>query len=131
MPPTGSAPTAIALFDLIVSYRITSIIYVATRLGIADLLADGPMSPNELATRSGAHQPSIERLLRALIAIGLCRRTTGGDIELTETGFHLAGNAPQSLKAYALFEGSMVFKSWEDLLASIHTGRTASSLAGF
>ena len=33
MPASGSDPSAIALFDLIVSYRITSIIYVAARLG--------------------------------------------------------------------------------------------------
>ena len=84
-------------------------------LGIADLSPMGRRTPDELAIRSGAHPPSLERLLRALVAIGICRRTTQGEFELTEIGAHLAGGARQSLKAYALFEGDMVFKSWEDL----------------
>jgi O-methyltransferase domain/Dimerisation domain len=131
MRATGSDPSAIALFDLIVSYRITAMIYVAARLGIADLLADGPKRLDELAIRSGAHPPSLERLLRALVAVGICRRTADGECGLTETGAHLAGGARQSLKAYVLFEGDMVFKSWEDLLASVRTGKTAAALAGF
>ena len=131
MRATGSDPSAIALFDLIVSYRITVIIYVAARLGIADLLADGPKRPDELAMHSGAHAPSLERLLRALVAVGICRRTVEGAFGLTEIGDHLAGGARQSLKAYALFEGDMVFKSWGDLLASVRTGKTAAALAGF
>ena len=96
MRATCSDPSAIALFDLIVSYRITVIIYVAARLGIADLLADGPKRPDELAMHSGAHAPSLERLLRALVAVGICRRTVEGAFGLTEIGDHLAGGARQS-----------------------------------
>ena len=68
---------------------------------------------------------------RALVAVGICQRTAEGEFGLTETGTHLAAGASQSLKAYALFEGDMVFKSWEDLLASVRTGKTAAALAGF
>jgi hypothetical protein len=34
---------AIRLFDLIQSHRVTTVIYVAAKLGIADLLRDGPL----------------------------------------------------------------------------------------
>ena len=43
-----SAP-AIQLLDLIQSHRITTVIYVAAKLGIAELLRDGPRSLDELA----------------------------------------------------------------------------------
>ena len=113
MPVSGSNPSAIALFDLIVSYRITAIIHTAAQLGIADALAEGPRTPGELAASTGAHAPSLQRLLRALVAIGICRETGQGEFALTEIGAHIAEGASQSLKAYALFEGDAVFRSWE------------------
>jgi SAM-dependent methyltransferase len=131
MPIAASDPSAVALFDLIVSYRITAIIYVAARLGIADILLEGPKGSQELASRSGCHAPSLQRLLRALLAIGILRQTTQGKFALTEFGAHLASDTTQSLKAYALFEGDMVFRSWADLLVSVRTGKTDAALAGF
>jgi DNA-binding transcriptional ArsR family regulator len=41
-------------------------IYVAAKLRIADLLASGPKTIAELASESGMHPPTLERLLRAL-----------------------------------------------------------------
>ena len=131
MPAPDSNPLPTALLDLISSFRVTAIIYVAARLGIADLLAEGPKGSAEIAERSGAHEPSLQRLLRALVAIGVCRQTEAQQFALTEIGAHLAAGAEPSLKAYALFEGSMVFRSWADLLQSIRTGKTAAALAGF
>ena len=44
---------AIKLFDLIQSHRITAVIYVAAKLGIAELLRDGPRSLDQLARATG------------------------------------------------------------------------------
>jgi hypothetical protein len=130
MTAIGATSSATALFDLIVSYRITAIIHVAARLGVADALAEGPRTLEELSLATGAHAPSLLRLLRALVAIGICQHSAQGEFVLTEVGGHLAARAPQSLKAYAIFEGSMEFKLWEDLLASVCTGKTAAALSG-
>ncbi len=100
----GSSP-GVALYDLITSQRTTAVIYATARLGIADILAKGPKTCRELAERTGAHQSSLQRLLRALIAIGICRRSGDQRFELTEVGSHLADSANPSLKAWALFEG--------------------------
>src|SRR5262245_140372 len=94
---TGSDETA-ALYDLIASQRITAVIYVTARLGIADVLADGPASARELARRVEAHEPSLERLLRALVTLGVCRRRDDDEFELTGMGMHLTARAPRSLK---------------------------------
>jgi hypothetical protein len=126
----GSDPLA-ALYDLITSQRITAVIHVAAKLGIADLLAEGPKTPDELAERTGAHLRSLRRLLRSLIAIGICRPTGDGKFERTVIGAHLAGDADPSLKAWALFEGEWLWRSWGGLLDSIRTGKTATELAGF
>ena len=51
--------TAIKLLDLIQSHRITTVIYVAAKLGIAELLRDGPRSLDELARATGAHHDAL------------------------------------------------------------------------
>ena len=43
---------SVALYDLITSQRITAVIHVTAKLGIADLLAEGPKTPDELAQRN-------------------------------------------------------------------------------
>ena len=52
-------------------HLLTQSLYVAARLRIADLLADQPMSADELAVRTGTHAPSLYRLLRTLASLGV------------------------------------------------------------
>jgi PhnB protein len=54
-------------------------IHVAAKFALADLVADGPKSINELADARHTHGPSMARLLRALTSLGiLLRRQRGG-----------------------------------------------------
>jgi hypothetical protein len=46
------------------NYLVSRCLHVAAELGIADLLKDGPKSTEELARATGAHQLSLNRLLR-------------------------------------------------------------------
>ena len=46
-------------------------LYVAAVLGIADLLVGGNKSSSELATCTGADEPSLYRLLRTLASAGI------------------------------------------------------------
>lgn len=121
---------AIRLFDLIQSHRVTAVIYVAAKLGIADLLRDGPRSLDELATATGAQHGALGRLLAALSAVGICARIAPDGYFLTELGLALDGSADRSLKAWAIFEGEMLSKSWSGMLETIMTGKTAAQLQG-
>lgn len=116
--------------DLIASQRITAVIYVAARLRVADFLAAGPQASHELAQRTGAHEPSLRRLLRALVALGICKQVGGEQFELTAMGGHLVDTVSQSLKALVLFEGEMLLRSWGGLFESIRSGKNAGELAG-
>ena len=62
----GSVESRARLLALVRGYRISQAIYVATRLGIPDLLADGPREIDELAHATGSHPPSLRRVLLAL-----------------------------------------------------------------
>ena len=68
----SSSMSALRLFDLIQSHRVTAVIFVAARLGIAELLRDGPKAVGEIARATGADERALGRLLTALSTIGIC-----------------------------------------------------------
>jgi len=126
----SSSASALKLLDLIQSHRVTGVIYVAARLGIADLLAEGPKSLDEIVKATGADRTALARLLTALSTIGICTRVEQGRYALGESGTALAGTASPSCKAWAIFEGEMLSKSWSGMLETIMTGNTAAQLLG-
>src|SRR6202171_924184 len=127
MPSSGAA---LKLVDLIQSHRVTAVIYVAAELGIAELLHDGTQSLTELAEATGAARPALGRLLTALSTVGICSRVGADGYSLTEVGAALDSSAEKSFKAWAIFEGDMLFKSWHGMLETVMTGRTAAQLLG-
>ncbi|HQH28368.1 MAG TPA: methyltransferase dimerization domain-containing protein, partial [Oligoflexia bacterium] len=50
---------------------VTQAIFASAELGIADLLASGPLGINELAERTGTNSSALYRLLRALASAGV------------------------------------------------------------
>jgi hypothetical protein len=124
-------PSVTALLDLIASHRVTAAISVAARLGIAELLRQGVNTPDQLARLTGTHEPSLQRLLDALVTIGICKNIGIHQFELTSIGEYLAGDTEQSLKPWALYEGEMLWRSWGGLLDSIRTGKNLAELTGF
>jgi ubiquinone/menaquinone biosynthesis C-methylase UbiE len=126
----ASQVSALRLFDLIQSHRVTAVIYVAARLGLAELLRDGPRTLGELAKATGADERSLGRLLTALSTIGICSRSGEDRYALTEVGACLDGAAAQSFKAWAILEAEMLAKSWDGMLESVMTGKTGAQLQG-
>src|SRR6476660_6366792 len=126
----SSSDQALKLLDLIQSHRVTAVIYAAAKLGIAELLSNGPKPLNELAKATGADQSALARLLTALSTIGICARVGEDRYSLTEIGAALDGTANPSFKGWAIFEGEMLSKSWNGLLESVMTGKTAAQLLG-
>ena len=117
------------LLELINSHRITAVISTAIKLGIPDVLAKGAQTSVGLAALCNAHEPSLQRLLLAMVTIGLCRTSNDG-FELTAIGAPLASTAQPSLHDWAIFETERVAKSWTGLVDSVRTGKTATELEG-
>ncbi|WOH60137.1 methyltransferase [Bradyrhizobium sp. BWC-3-1] len=125
-----SSPQAAAqLSHLVQSQRVTAIIYVAAKLGIAELLRNGSRPLGELSEATGANKQALRRLLAALSTVGICS-VAEERYALTELGACLDGAAPQSLKNWTIFEGAFMAKSWIGLLDSIMTGKSAAQLLG-
>src|SRR5579862_8195995 len=63
-----------ALFQMATGFWASQAIYVAAKLGIADLLKDGPQSCVALAAATGSDVPTLFRLMRALASVGVFSR---------------------------------------------------------
>jgi hypothetical protein len=79
--PGGAEPTmeesaaAAAVLRLIWGTHMARAVYVMAKLGIADLVADAPLTAAQLAQATQAHEPSLYRVLRLLA----CRRAMAND----------------------------------------------------
>jgi hypothetical protein len=123
-PQTG--PAAATLLNLMVGAWITQAISVAARLGIADLLEDGPRSSAELAQATGTHPRAVYRLLRALASLGIFAEDANGRFELTPLAEGLRTGATASVRGYAIYLGEAChWRSWGELLHSVRTGDCA------
>ena len=62
--PASPPQPANTLLQMMTSYWVAQAIYVAASLGLADHLAGGPMTCEDLAAATQSHAPSLRRLLR-------------------------------------------------------------------
>jgi hypothetical protein len=127
----SSQEPALKLLDLIQSHRVTAVIYVAARLGLAELLRDGPQPVGTLAKVTGADERALGRLLTALATIGICSHAGEDSYALTDMGACLDGAAERSIKGWVIFEAEMLTKSWGGMFDTIMSGKNAAELQGY
>jgi hypothetical protein len=113
------------LAEMITGYWVSQMVHVAAKLGLADLLAGGPKTADELATATGTHARSLYRLLRALASVGVF--SEGDDRRFSQTPLSecLRRDVPGSQWAMAVMMGDEHYHAWGDLLESVRTGQTA------
>ncbi len=119
-------PANVALLETAQGAWVTQALYVAAKLGIADELAHGPKTADEVAATVGAHPDSVFRLMRMLTGSVLSARTDGR-FELTAMGQALRADTPDSMRSMVLFIGSSEhWAVWGELLHAVQTGRPAT-----
>src|SRR5262245_1785231 len=91
--PTSTAPSQTppqaALLQLVFGKCTSMALSVVAKLRVADLLADGPRTLDDLAARTGTHAPSLYRVLRTLSAAGVFAEQVDGRFALTPMGEYL------------------------------------------
>jgi hypothetical protein len=114
---------------LLNGYQASQAIQVAATLGLADLLADGPRTSDDLAAATGTDAHALYRLLRALASVGVFREDEGKRFALTEMGDALRADAPESLADWAAYVGRPYYReAWSSLIDSVRTGENAFRL---
>jgi predicted transcriptional regulator len=95
-------------------------------LDCAEHLREGPLTVSELATRCGAHAPSLGRVLRTLAANGVVETVSEDTYALTEAGVMLASDAPRSLRSAVISNTEPTLSyAMTELTGTVRTGRSA------
>jgi len=101
-------------------------IHAAAKLRIPDLLASGPKTIGELAAESGAHPPSLERLLRVLTGFEMFASSPDGRFQNTPLTERLRSDYPGSRRDSAKFlPAAFLWRPVGELYESVRTGEPA------
>jgi SAM-dependent methyltransferase len=120
---------AMAVRAMLAGGWIAQSLYLAAKLGIADRLDGEPRTSGELAAEANVDPGALERLLRALAAVGVLELHEDGRIGLTPLGRTLRTGEPGSLAALAIWNGEVSPRVWDHALYALETGRPAAGRA--
>jgi len=100
-------------------YLATQLVYVAAKLGIADVLADGPRSGAQVAAAVGVEAGPLTRVLRGLAAEGILDEVDGGQFALSP-----AGAALPALRGQIVARAEVYYRATAGLLDALQDGGT-------
>jgi len=114
-----------AMLQLITGCWLSQAIFVAAKLGIADLLAGGPQSVAQLAYRTATNEQALYRVLRALASTGIFAEDASRQFCLTPLAEYLQRDSAGSLRSYAIMLGEQW--TWRSVGAMLHCVQTGQS----
>ncbi|HXG66725.1 MAG TPA: methyltransferase [Blastocatellia bacterium] len=116
----------VVMLQMISGFWVSRAIYIAAKLGIADLLGERPQTADELAAATETHAPSLYRVLRALASVGVFTMDENNRFALTPVGATLRTDIPGTLRFFAMTElGEEHYPAWGNLMHSVRTGEIA------
>jgi O-methyltransferase len=119
-------PAHVGIFQLIAGAHIAGAISCLARLGVPDLVEDGPKSAEELATLIGAQPTELYRLMRATASVGVLAEGADGKFAETPSSAVLRSNANPSLRSFAIMSGrEWHARGWAHLEYCVRTGKQA------
>ncbi|WP_204008169.1 methyltransferase [Virgisporangium aurantiacum] len=124
MTSTDPDAAPLRLARLVDGYLTTQLLYVAARLGVADVLASGPRTAEDVARAVGVDPGPLARVLRGLAAEDVLTEDDQGRFALTELG-SLLRDGPGSLRGPAIVRGELYFRAAAGLLDCVLHGGTA------
>jgi hypothetical protein len=123
---TEGLPPREAVGQMVNASWISHAIRAMAVLGLAEHLAHGPRTVQELAEVTGTHAPTLSRLLRTLAAVGFCATDDQGAVRLTSNGEMLRSDVPNTMRPYVLaIHAPHVERAWIDLPETVRTGQAA------
>lgn len=113
------------VMGMVFGFVPAQVVRVLAALDVADHLVDQPLSTAELAKLTNAHEPSLHRVLRVAVHLGLLALDADGRYELTAAGAPLRGDVRFSVKHLAREMGGE--PTWSACGKLDHTVRTGQS----
>jgi C-methyltransferase len=114
----------VALLELAMGAWLSQGLYVAAKLGVADVLARGLRSAAELARELETDERAMARLLRALSQYGVFLQRRDGRFAQTALSACLCADVPGSLRGFLLFLGHPNRGHWSQLDQTVCAGQS-------
>jgi O-methyltransferase domain/Dimerisation domain len=119
-------PPQLQLIQMATAYWAPRYLHLAAQLKLADCLADGPRTAEQVAQATSTHAPSLYRFLRTLASLGLFTEDADHRFSLTPMGDLLRTGTQHSLHTSVLvLAGGWFAHALDQLLYSLQTGNTA------
>lgn len=119
------ATAAQHIVRLALGFAVSQALRVVADLEIADRLAAGERSVDELAAETSSHRDALYRVLRLLAAEGVFNETDAGRFALTETGEALRSDGRSSVRDVVRMLNQEPYLSFSRLNHSVRTGLPA------
>ena len=111
-----------ALLQMATSFLLSKALYVAAKLNVADELAKGPLSIDELARRVGADAKKLYRIMRALSSMGVFHEEHNRRFALNSVAEYLKSDTPGSFRSTVMMFNEETYEAAGDLLYGVQTG---------
>ena len=125
-PP--SIKRMMAMGELVTGAWVAQGIATVAQLGVADHIDSEPVAVADLARAVGADEDALYRVLRMLAPAGVFRELHGKRFALTDIGKLLRRDHPDSMRAFAAYNGApWHWGMWGQLESSVRTGQPAQA----
>jgi precorrin-6B methylase 2/predicted transcriptional regulator len=119
--PEGESSSSV-LLEMMYGYIIPQAVYVAAKLGIADILSNGAKTTDEIAKAAEVNSQIIYHLMRMLVSVGVFSGEDNGKFCLNSLGKHLLTGTSDSLRSTVMAMGGLLYPVWSNLLSTTKTG---------
>ncbi|HYI85247.1 MAG TPA: methyltransferase dimerization domain-containing protein, partial [Acetobacteraceae bacterium] len=106
-------------------YQLSQALYVAAKLGVADVLESGPLTAGAVADAVDARAPGLRRVLRALVAGGVFTELEDGRFAANDAAAALRAGAPGGMRDVVVNFGEEMYRAFGELLHTVRTAETA------
>jgi hypothetical protein len=121
--PSGPAADAAGLMDMILGIVRAQVLHAVAALNIADHLAAGALTAEEVAGREGSQPRATYRLMRAAASLGVLSYAGERRFGLTGMGQLLRAGVPGSLRAFAMLQaGHSHWRCWDEFPEAVRQG---------
>jgi O-methyltransferase domain/Dimerisation domain len=106
-------------------YQLSQALYVAAKLGVADVLGSDALDAEAIARAVDVRAPVLRRVLRALVAAGVFTELEDGRFANNDAAAALRADAPGRIRDVVINFGEEMYRSFGELLHTVRTGETA------
>jgi hypothetical protein len=115
----------LTVLQLASSYQLSQALYVAAKVGVADVIDPEPLSADAIAETVGARASPLRRVLRALVAAGVFCELEDGRFASNDASASLRAGAPGRIRDVVINFGEEMYRSFGELLHTVRSGETA------